>query len=65
MTELAHRKNQDIEVSLLWDRDHDRLFVLVEDLSAGVRFSLQAARDKALEVFNHPFAYARYEAARS
>lgn len=58
MTELAHRKSQDIEVSLLWDRDNDRLFVLVEDLRAGERFSLQTARDKALEVFNHPFAYA-------
>ena len=59
MTELAHRRNEDVDVSLLWDREHDRLFVLVEDLRAGERFSLRAARDRALDVFNHPFAYAR------
>ena len=58
MTELAHRRNHDVEISLLWDREHDRLFVLVEDLGVGDRFSLQAAREKALDVFNHPFAYA-------
>jgi hypothetical protein len=59
MTELAHRRNEDVEVSLFWDRKHDRLFVLVEDVRVGDRFSLQAARDNALDVFNHPFAYAR------
>ena len=58
MTELAHRKSNDIDVALLWDRERDGLFVLVEDLRTGDRFSLAAARDKALDVFNHPFAYA-------
>ena len=59
MTELAHRRNEDVEVSLLWDREHDRLFVLVEDVRAGDRFTLRAARERALDVFNHPYAYAR------
>ena len=59
MTELAHRSNEYVEVSLFWDRRHDRLFVLVEDVRVGDRFSLQAAHDNALDVFNHPFAYAR------
>ena len=59
MTELAHRRNEDVEVSLLWDREQDRLFVLVEDVRAGDSFTLQAARERALDVFNHPFAYAR------
>jgi hypothetical protein len=58
MTELAHRSNQDIEVSLLWDRERDRLIVLVEDVRVGDRFSLPAPRENALDVFNHPFAYA-------
>ena len=58
MTELAHRKSNDIDVALLWDREQDGLFVVVEDLRTGDRFSLAAARDKALDVFNHPFAYA-------
>jgi len=58
MTELAHRRNEDVEVSLLWDRKRDRLFVLVEDIRAGDRFTLKTEREKALDVFNHPFAYA-------
>jgi hypothetical protein len=58
MTELAHRRNDDVEVSLVWDRAHDTLFVLVEDIRGGDRFSVPATRDKALDVFNHPFAYA-------
>jgi hypothetical protein len=58
MTELAHRRNDDVEVSLLWDRERDRLFVFVEDVRAGHRFSLQAPRDHALDVYYHPFAYA-------
>jgi hypothetical protein len=57
MTELAHRRNEDVEVSLVWDRKHDRLFVLVEDIRVGDRFSVPAAPEKALDVFNHPFAY--------
>jgi hypothetical protein len=59
MTELARRRNEDVEVSLFWDRRHDRLFVLVEDVRVGDRFSVLATRKKALDVFNHPFAYAR------
>ena len=57
MTELAHRNNDNIDVSLLWDRETDDLLVLVEDASAGDSFSLPAARDRALDVFHHPFAY--------
>jgi hypothetical protein len=59
MTELTHRRNEDVEVSLYWDRRHDRLFVLVDDIRAGDRFTIPAARERALEIFNHPFAYAR------
>jgi hypothetical protein len=58
MTELAHRRSNDIEVSLLWDREHDRLVVLVEDFGAGDRFSIDAPQAQALDVFHHPFAYA-------
>jgi hypothetical protein len=58
MTELAHRRNDDFEVALYWDASHDRLFVLVEDIKAGDRFSIPAARTQALDVFRHPFAYA-------
>jgi hypothetical protein len=59
MTELAHRRNEDVDVSLFWDRKHDRLFVFVEDIRAGDRFALRPTHDRALDAFNHPFAYAR------
>ena len=64
MTELAHRTNDDIAVSLLWNRETDDLLVVVEDERNGGSFSLHAARERALDVFNHPFAYQASVAAR-
>jgi hypothetical protein len=58
MTELAHRRNHHFDVSLYWDTGRDELFVVVEDIGAGDRFSIAAPRAKALDVFHHPFAYA-------
>ena len=58
MTELAHRRNHDFDVALYWNTKRDELFVLVEDIAAGDRFSIEAPRAQALDVFNHPFAYA-------
>ena len=59
MTELARRRNHHFDVALYWDTSNDALFVVVEDIAAGDRFSIDAPRAQALEVFNHPFAYAR------
>jgi hypothetical protein len=58
MTELAHRRNHDFDVALYWNTKSDELFVIVEDIAAGDRFSIEAPRGQALDVFNHPFAYA-------
>lgn len=58
MTELAHRRNHDFDVALYWDTSRDELFVVVEDIGAGDRFSIAAPRGRALDVFHHPFAYA-------
>jgi hypothetical protein len=58
MTELAHRRNHDFDVALYWDASRDELFVVVEDIGAGDRFSIAAPRARALDVFHHPFAYA-------
>jgi len=58
MTELAHRRNHDFDVALYWDTNRDELFVVVEDIGAGDRFSIAAPRNRALDVFEHPFAYA-------
>ena len=57
MTELAHRRNHDFDIALYWNTKSDELFVVVEDIAAGDRFSIEAPRARALDVFNHPFAY--------
>ena len=59
MTELAHRKSNGLDVSLLWSRRTGRLVVSVLDERTEEIFTLDAPRDRALDVFNHPFAYAR------
>ena len=62
MTELAHRNNDGVDVSLYWERGADDLLVFVEDQRTGDRFSLTASRERALDVFYHPYAYARLAA---
>ena len=58
MTELSRRSNNGIDVALLWSRSTGDLIVSVEDIRTGDSFTLDAPRDRALDVFNHPFAYA-------
>ena len=63
MTELAQRSSNGLDVSLLWSPTTNRLFVAVADDRTGDRFTIDAPADQALEVFNHPFAYATPVAA--
>jgi hypothetical protein len=58
LTELDHRSADGIEVSLLWSRPTNRLLVAVEDSRSGESFELPVPAEKALDVFQHPFAYA-------
>jgi hypothetical protein len=58
LTELHHRSADGIEVSLLWSRVTNALTVAVEDSRSGVTFEVPAPADKALDVFEHPYAYA-------
>ena len=62
MTELAHRTDNGIDVSLLWSRQTGELVVTVADLRTDESFTLDAPRHRALDVFNHPFAYAAHPA---
>ena len=57
-TELHHRSADGIEISLLWSSVTNALRVAVEDSRSGVSFELPAPAEKALDVFEHPFAYA-------
>jgi hypothetical protein len=58
ITELHHRSADGIEVSLLWSRGTNALTVAVEDSRSGISFEVPAPPERALEVFEHPFAFA-------
>ena len=62
MTELAHRTDNGIDVSLLWSRQTCELVVTVSDLRTDESFTLDAPRHRALDVYHHPFAYAAHPA---
>ena len=57
MTELAHRASNGLDVALLWSRQTGRLVVAVADIRTGESFTVDAPRDRALDVYHHPFAY--------
>ena len=56
--ELAHRGSNGVEVTLVWNRRSDDLWVSVRDVRTGTEFELAAGRHNALDVFHHPYAYA-------
>jgi hypothetical protein len=57
--ELDHRRSHGIDVTLSWSPAWNALFVTVVD-EAGHSFELAAEPHEALDVFNHPYAYAPY-----
>ena len=56
--ELASRESDGVHVLLLWHPKDDAVTVSVDDSRAGRRFELAVDRDRALDAFYHPFAYA-------
>jgi len=57
--ELHHRSGDGIDVWLLWDPGTDSVSVRVADTKAGAAFEIPVkARHRAMDVFQHPFAYA-------
>jgi hypothetical protein len=57
--ELDYRENDGIEVSLLWSRIDNSLTVRVVDKKTDEKFRLAVQAHDAMDVFRHPFAYAR------
>jgi hypothetical protein len=67
LRELAHRRNDGLDVRLLWDPATDTVRVTLQDARTGSGFEVPVRRgQRALDVFHHPFAYAdvREAAAR-
>lgn len=56
--ELAHRRNDGIDVVLLWDPGENAVSVRVEDSCSGDRLDLAVDPAHALAAFHHPFAQA-------
>ena len=58
--ELAERESDGVSVALYWTRGTDVLAVTVDDAASGDSFELVVAeKERPLDVFHHPFAYAR------
>jgi hypothetical protein len=58
LVDFAESHTHDLDVVLLWGRKSGRLWVEVTRRSDGRTAFIQAAPEKALDVFHHPFAYA-------
>ena len=56
--ELAARESDGIHVVLLWHPRSDEVTVSVDDTRTGKYFELPVERNRALDAFHHPFAYA-------
>jgi hypothetical protein len=58
-TELAHRSNAGIDVTLLWveAEGRDEALVTVYDSRDGAYFAIPAEPHLALDVYYHPFFY--------
>jgi hypothetical protein len=58
-TELAHRRSDGIDVTLVWVHGggEDRVVVTVHYSRDGSSFEIPAERHLALDVYYHPFAY--------
>jgi len=59
VVDLAERHSQDLDVFLMWEKRTGRLWVRVTYRSSGRTARIEASASNALDVFNHPFAYAQ------
>ena len=57
--ELAYRDADGIDVTLFWNERSNRVTVKVYDARSDDGFELEVDSRRALDVYRHPFAYAR------
>ena len=56
--ELAHRTTNGIDVTLLWTESTNTVAVAVLDTHSGEELEFEVDGSRALDAFNHPYAYA-------
>jgi len=57
LRELAHRHGNDIDVSLFWRPVDGTVLLLLVEVPTGVVFEVPVPAERALDAFNHPYAY--------
>jgi hypothetical protein len=55
--ELARRLSGTEEILLLWYPATGRVAICIRDIATGASFHLEVARGRAIDAFNHPYAY--------
>jgi hypothetical protein len=63
--ELAHRSTNGIEVTLLWTGSTNTVAIAVADTHSGEELEFEVHGSRALDAFNHPYAYAATARVRS
>ena len=58
-TELAQRTVDGVDIYLFWDEQTNRVTVAVLDARTDDGFELEVDSHRALDAFNHPYAYSR------
>jgi hypothetical protein len=58
LKELAYREHDGLEIALLWDAVTNEVAVTVTDVREELCFTLPVPAERALDAFNHPYAYA-------
>jgi hypothetical protein len=56
--ELDRRRNDGIDVTLLWNPQTNRASVAVRDERSGETFEFEVDSSDALAAFHHPYSYA-------
>ena len=57
LRELDHRRGDGFDVKLLWSARSGKVYVAVEDARTDEAFRIAVDPDRALDAFNHPYAY--------
>jgi hypothetical protein len=63
--ELAHRTGNGIDVALLWTESTNTVTIAVVDEHSGDELEFEVDASRALDAFNHPYAYATTVRRRS
>jgi hypothetical protein len=57
LRELAHRQSANLEVTLLWNQRSRRVWISIYDLAKDEQRAVLVPHNRALDAFNHPYAY--------